>query len=551
MRGILFRSSALDVLRLFAVTAAILVVIVAFGSLIKPLAHNLLGPGSALRYAAMACVPVLEYAIPFAVGFACALSTHRMVVDNEVTAMSAAGIPMVRILLPQVIVGTVCGFILFILVNSAVPEIENKMREMLGREAARVLLASLRDGESVSAGNVVIHADSAVSMDVPAGLSPTPIERLRLAGVAAFESTPDGSPLTEFVARSAVIDLYELPASIQRDAATVLKLRLEDAVIVRPSEGTAISVPVVEPSAFALGATGARPTQFLTGTQLLRARTNPGQAAAALDARKRLETELSDGLALEHAMDNLAAGGVIEVVDDRTGRIYRCRGALLEGRTLRPRTKGSQIEVEERHNGELLRTARMSSATLPRAKGEWLSDDGTLRVGVDFVSEQARATSAASGAPLRWPKRIDNLRWMTSESLPESDGALRAESERVSTKLGAAGQPIIASVNNWNQASEKVRRAADAYGMLRLHGAALVPVVALFGAVVAVLLRRTTPLMVYVVAFVPTLIAVVLAAQGKELMRNDQVLVGLVIMWSGPTAMMAIGLGGLWKAGRP
>ncbi len=555
MRGILFRYATSDLLKVFVVTAAVLVVVVAFGSLIKPLAANLLGPLSALRYALMAAVPVLEYAVPFATGFACTLATHRMAVDNEITAMSSAGIPMTRILIPQAAVGTLCGLGLFVLVNTAVPEVENLMREMLAREAGRVVLSQLRDGESVAAGNVVIHADAASDLAIPDGPGTAgelrPRERLLLEGVAAFETDPKGQPLTEFVAKRAVVDLYELPARGAQPPATALKLRLEDAVLVRPVDGSAASVPAAEPSAFVIGAVGARPTQFLTGDALVAALSEPGQTAQALEARRRLEMEVADAAAFLGASARLEQGTPVVLVDPATSRTYTISGAQLQGRVLRPVAGASQILVEERDGDTLLRTATMSSASLDRARGEWLDLQGGVWVATDMVCQDPRATSAANGAPLRWPHRVEGLRVATEPLLGATDEHLRASADAAIKSNGPWSGQIGRLLSQWEQSSMLVRRHAGAYLHLRFHAAVLVPIVALLGAVAAVLLRRASPLAVYLVAFLPTLVAVILAAQGKELLRDGDPVAGLLVMWSGPAVMLGVALLGLRKATYP
>lgn len=554
MPRILFRYASLDLLRVFAVTAAVLVVVVAFGSLIKPLSANLLGALAALRYAALATVPVLEYAVPFATGFACTLATHRMAVDNEVTALSAAGMAMWRILLPQVAVGTACGAALFVLVNSAVPEVENLMREMLAREAGRVVLSQLRDGESVSAGNVVIHADRAFEMAVPEPSQDgtlTPRDRLLLEGVAAFESDAQGKPLTEFVARRAVVDLYEMPATEGTPAATALKLRLEDVVVVRPLEGSAARVPTLEPGAFVLGAVGARPTQYLTGPDLLRAIDQPGQTAQALEARERLEMEVADAEALIAMARSLEATGSASLVDPATARTYDIEQARLEGRTLRPREARGVISVTERQGGTLLRTATMRSAQLPRARGEWVDVGGESWVAMDLIGEDVTATSAQGGARLHWPQRLQGLRAVVPAMAGGDDGALRERAAQAQGVPGPWSHELQRNLAAWDGAGRTVSRQASAYVSLRLHAALLVPIVAIFGAVAAVLLQRASPLAVYVVAFVPTLLAAILAAQGKELMRDGNALLGGTVMWSGSAAMLAAALLGLRKVGRP
>jgi hypothetical protein len=65
----LWRHVAWELLRMFVVTTSVIVTVIAFGAAAKPLADNTIGADTILKYVALAMVPMLQFAMPFAAGF--------------------------------------------------------------------------------------------------------------------------------------------------------------------------------------------------------------------------------------------------------------------------------------------------------------------------------------------------------------------------------------------------------------------------------------------------------------------------------------------------
>ena len=91
MPWILWRHLLSELLKVLLLTASVIVVVVAFGAAIKPLAESSIGPGSVLKYIALATIPMMQFALPFAAGFAATIVIHRFAADNELVAMAASG----------------------------------------------------------------------------------------------------------------------------------------------------------------------------------------------------------------------------------------------------------------------------------------------------------------------------------------------------------------------------------------------------------------------------------------------------------------------------
>ena len=89
----LYRYILFEMIRVILITTGVLVTVIAFGAVIKPLAgESLLTAGQAVKYVFLAMVPMLQYALPFAAGFGSTLALHRFTSDNEILAMSVVGL---------------------------------------------------------------------------------------------------------------------------------------------------------------------------------------------------------------------------------------------------------------------------------------------------------------------------------------------------------------------------------------------------------------------------------------------------------------------------
>ena len=167
MPGLLTRYVAVELCKTMFLTTAILVTVIAFGAAIKPLAQNLISGGDIIKYVMVASVPMLQYALPFAAGFAATLVMHRFAVDNELLAMSVSGLSYGRILRPLLLIGLGLFLFMMVLVNWGVPYFWARMEAMLARDVTRLLASSVRRGEAFSLGNTQIFADDVMVIDDP------------------------------------------------------------------------------------------------------------------------------------------------------------------------------------------------------------------------------------------------------------------------------------------------------------------------------------------------------------------------------------------------
>ena len=60
------------------------------------------------------------------------------------------------------------------------------------------------------------------------------------------------------------------------------------------------------------------------------------------------------------------------------------------------------------------------------------------------------------------------------------------------------------------------------------------------GAVLAMVLRESLPLVVYLVAFLPSVLDLILISSGEHMMREGDLVIGGIIMWSGNAALLVM-----------
>ncbi|MBX9737536.1 MAG: LptF/LptG family permease, partial [Phycisphaerales bacterium] len=206
--SILWRLLSVELWRLLAITSAVLVCIIAFATTIKPFADGRLGALDALRFMGYAIIPMLQYALPFAAGFAATLSYHRLAQDNELTAVYAGGISHRAMLLPAMISGLLLSGVLLVLADQAMPRLLRSMDELITRDFTRMLQSSVERGQALiqPGGQRVLYADRFVPGEPEPGSSA--IHKFDLLGVVVVQREP-GSGLTwEASASRATVWVY-------------------------------------------------------------------------------------------------------------------------------------------------------------------------------------------------------------------------------------------------------------------------------------------------------------------------------------------------------
>ena len=532
MPWILWRHLLAELLKVLVLTAAVIVVVVAFGAAIKPLADNALGPASVLKYVALATVPMMQFALPFAAGFAATIVLHRFATDNELVAMAASGIRHRVVLAPVAFVGLLLLVSMMWLVDSVVPRFWGLMRDTVAQDAAAVFVSAVERGEALDAGELTIYAD-AVQVE-PAPADTGAVQRLRLSGVAALQRSRDGVVGTEFLAEQAMVDVH------RRDGATVMKLSMLNGTGFRAGDGTVAFIPHASPDAVEIGRANERDARSTTTDELRTVRESLDGELAVQGAMERAAgiLERVDLLAcVGHALEGT---GSVTLQDDVSRRRYRIERARASGESLVAATPGGRLSVTELDGARPVRRAEAAVATLPLAGG----GEGSR---VDLTLEQSAAVDLAGSAPTptRWPSRLRDLRVIECPSTQRraaTSTELLARLDAVASSGGPAAGLSAQAATDLRARLGTVDRDALSNILQRQALAWSAPLVLLLGATLAAWKRHSMPLTIYLLAFLPALLNIVSIAGGQQVMRGGAEAAGLAVMWAGNLLLALLAL---------
>ena len=539
MPPILFRNIVADLVRIKLLTATVLVSVIAFGAAIRPIMQNLLGAEDLLQFVTLASVPMLQFALPFAGAFAGTIVYARLAADNEILAMSSAGLCYRRILMPAIGLGLVLFVAMAILLDAGVPRFWTSMQRLITRDVTRLFVGAVERGEALVIDKTQLYADEVAVIPGSAdGIGPT--SRLALVGVAAIELGPDGRPVTEFTAELATVDVYR-----ENDSA-YLKLLFRNATAYNSEEGALVSVPQAEPEAIDLGKGIRLKPKDLDLRGLIGVWRDVEHYHAVAEPRARAIAALGAVDCWSCIAERLESDGAVRLVDANGRRAFKVRNARVEGEKLVAR-KGATLELVELDRGSAGRRAEVSEAILrpdPRAREGELAFE--LVVSGDRAVAQTVDTRGNTNG--RWPPRLTSLmpsacaitdrsarsvdELSAEASALASNGAMNGADAQVNPILRAQTNAISAT-NAMNESVRVVRADIVARIVQRINQSLCAPLMLILGAVLAIRLRGSNPLQVYLLAFIPSIVAVLLISGGEQMLRESTSVLGIFIATSG------------------
>ena len=531
MPSTLLRHIVADLLRILLLTASVLVAVIAFGAAIRPIMQNLLGAADLLPFVTQASVPMLQFALPFSGAFAATIVYSRLAADNEVLAMSAAGLSYRRVLMPAVVLGAALFLVMAVLVDAAVPRFWTSMQRLLTRDVTRLFVAAVDRREALVIGNTQLYADDAIVTPFEdAEQTGGPITRLTLAGVAAVELGDDGRPTTEFTAEFATVDVYR-----ENDSA-YLKLLLRNATAYDSQEGALVFVPQAEPEAIDLGKGIRLKPKDLDFRGLMRVWNDIERYHGVAEPRARAAAALAALDSWRAIVDRLASDGAVRMVDAAGRRTYEIRNARVDGEKLLPRS-GEAFELVEIDRGSAARRASVREAALRR--------DTRLRTGdptFELVTNIKDIAGADADNPGRWPPRITGLRpsALVARDRSQATVAELSSEAQVATGASAQGDPLAPAKAGVAKASRDMSEAvrlvrADIVARIvqRINQSLCAPLLLILGAILAIRLRGANPLHVYMLAFVPAIADILLISGGEQMLRDGTSALGILVASAG------------------
>jgi len=540
---LLFRYLLTDLLRVIGLTAGVLVTVIAFGATIKPLASDaLLDAWQTAKYLLLAIVPMLQFALPFAAGFGSTLCLNRLTADNEVQAMAATGQSYARILKPVLALGLALTLLMIALTQWVIPQFWSLIMQTASVDITKLFQASIARGEpfELPGGDLQIYADDIIVKQLPEGEG-GPHTRMVLLQVAAAELDDQRRITTDVTASQAVVDIY------RRGGRTYLKLVMSDTVAFDSANGRLVHFEEWRPPrAFVLPSAFRDYPKAMTRGQLLELRRNPDDFAQVIEAKDALIVSIRHSEARKFIDDSLATAGRVEAKS----------ATLVATGSGAPVPKSYVINANRRREGRLI-----VAGDRPIEVVQFEGDTPALR----FEAERAELIQSSlndRGLPtfdlivanylvtdLRGGQSSNRREQLTIPALtivglPEDTYDQSTSSQIINRAMSL---PRSDQQDKTTKIEEKISKVQDEIDDLqreitsRLMGRYALCMTAMLllmlGSVLSMWLRGSLPLTVYLWAFLPSILDLILISAGEQLMRDGRAL-GLPVLWSGNVIML-------------
>jgi lipopolysaccharide export LptBFGC system permease protein LptF len=502
------------------VTTAILVTVVAFGAVIKPLADDsVLSAGQAMTFIALAIVPMLQYAIPFAAGFAGTLCLNRMARDNEILAMSVSGFSYQRILAPVLGLGVLLTIVMIVLTQIVAPIFNGMMARTIAGEGASMIRHAIDRGVPFEYQGLQLWAEHAFIEDDPQTGANT---RLVLQKMAAAQVDSSGQIISDVTASTAILDLYEV------EGGTYLKLLMLDAISHDARSGDLRGFPRFEPAqAIPIPGGEWENPRAMTIWRLRRFAEDPAMYPPVDLARRKLAQALDASALHEVLSAEMAKTGAVELTGrgaDEPVTIRVTADVFDRGRMTN--SDGTPCEVSVSGSAGSTRHFSCGGASIRRAQLAGLQGRS-----LDLVLQDAHVE--VGGVVNRRGEIIIGDLEPVGLALPDSS-ELDLASAIEAGRADAGSSPMIKIQLRETLAKvDQIKLESQARIARRYATSATVALLLLLGAVAALLFRNAQPLNIYLLAFIPALFDLLLVNSGGHLIRGGDMVTGYAVMWSG------------------
>lgn len=564
--AILWRFLQLELWRLLALTAFIIVIVIAFAFTVKPLADGRLSPLDAIRFMGYAFVPMLQYALPFAAGFASTLSYHRMSQDNELAACYAGGISHRSMLVPASVIGLILGGVVLGLSDQAMPRLWRNMQELISNDVTRMVASNIERGQSfvLPEGTGILYADRLIprTPDPASGA----FKHFDLMGVVIAQRGEGGRLVGHAAARMASVWVYRNAESTDAMGnATPGQMRL----VMRFTDSSVGKVGKASGQAgestmeFSVPSNFRDDPKFMTFAEMLAAQSDPRLRADVGEMHHTLASLLSERTITDRIRETLRRDGRITLrnLSDQT--------VVLKGASLADAPEAQGFPVINRNGGGIEVTTVFEGGRTrnQRAKFAWiaipLSTEPGSNVIVIRMSEVA-TTGSSSAAPDEEPVLSPDETAVAGTSKQYTISNLRLDNDRPTQVTTPNGTQFIdpvaqllrlsstdllakADARLAQQPTDKIlagtiarmrAEIAASYNEIlskfheRIASSIACCVMVILGAVMGMRLGSSVPLAVYLWSFLPAL-AAVLTISGGQRFTASWGAVGLVALYAG------------------
>lgn len=553
---LIWRLLAGDVWRLLALTTFSLVTLIAFAGAVKPLADGKVGLIDALTLMGLLVVPMLQFALPFASGFAATIGYHRFAADNEAMAAHAGGVGHRALLAPALATGLVVGVALTGLSNEVIPRFLRRAELLITRDATRVFVRPIERGESVRIGPYDVYAQRVLRVRPEgaeqAGAVPGVLDHLVLQGVLAVQSDDRGVRTWLNAKR---VDLWVLDddgadESGQGAAVQLVFSQVEGDVPEGALSGDElVTQRIVIPGAFR------DDPKFLPLRELLAVRREPRLIGAVEHRHRLLAAALAQAAIVSRIDEQLRRDGHAALIREGERLVLSAAGLRVEGNAWVIEGRGgggpAVAMVVRRDDGieRILHATggRIELMTAPAATERTPASGPVVGVRLELANVAAVGAGAAAADGGERTRRI--FTGLAAEGdayaarLEERSRDLIREARTLTeTPLmqpmitPELSRQIASTARNLRSRATEVRQEATGKLHERFALSAACVLMVLTGAVMAMRLRESLPLPVYLWSFFPALVTVITANAGAGLVQRFGE-PGLLLLWGGVAAL--------------
>jgi lipopolysaccharide export LptBFGC system permease protein LptF len=538
MIGILHRYILRELLKAFALTATGLTLIFGMGGgLVNLVKIDQIGAGDVARLLLYFIPVVAAFMLPVAAMLSCALVYGRLAADNELDACKASGINILRLLASAVGLAVVVSVIAMYLSNFTMPHLFQRINEIAQRDLQDILVAKLRDQGHLPFKNYVIYADDARKLDAGEAAryldENNPRKQVVLIEKAAFVEFREADPLRTGTAETIllVFDQTHSPMSV---SAQMLQVRLFDHQ--RQQFTSLEDQPLALPQIPMFSTGGRMRMKFFDLTELFYFKDHPIETPTVQEKLRRFRQELT-GLSLARQVLDSMVRQKVAVLKNAAGQECRilAKKVLLDDQGRTPRLELLNPTIEQVDGTGRSRHYWAAEGTIRFQTGsEGLAVSFVLRKNVRLQDLTEKTPKVHQISPYEPPSITIPFEWIRAgESYTDVQIIERPLELPLPDPLQNAAKDLGTLVRDLER-----RITAAVHSRLTMSSSTLILV--LLAAALGIVLRGGHALTAFGVAFVPTLIVVLVITAGRQLAEtNTTSIVGLATMW-GIIALMVV-----------
>lgn len=519
-----------DVLRTGALATIALVMVISFAVSVRFLSEGRVELTGALRLMMLATVPMLQYALPFACGFAATLAYHRMASEREDSAAAAGGVAHRSLLTPLIVCGAALGLGLLVMSHQVIPRFLHKMEELVTRDVTGLIKRAIDRGESVRLGNVELFATRATE----AGADPSigAVNRLRLRGVLAADLNAGGDVEGYINADEVNAWLFDDSTGDERITTAVLDFRGAS----MDSGGDIFRSGRIGTHHIRIRNTFSDDPKYMTYSELRALREHPENLGQVAALGRELRLRLAQQAAVMRLRGSIETGGVAEF-ERLGGERVTVRAADLDyagGRWELSAGDGGVLRIDRVLRGTTYRQlasrcwVELDSAPEDRERASVRLRCEGLRLGDEDAPSSDGGAAAAMIGGLSVPGAA-GTRETTSDLGPLMARARAASGSDLENEIASAVGRLVQRIAD-------LRREVMSKQHERIAYAAACMLALLCGGVTALRRGAEQALPVYLWSFFPALASIITISAGQNLTHKIGA-PGLFLLWSGVAAM--------------